>query len=63
MAIAICGLLLLSRIVCRGQEGPTRKGSKGTLKHDFQANIWTRLFYASVTTRNRKTVVRKSRYS
>ncbi len=40
-AITICRELShptrsLSRIVCRGQEGP--KGSKGTLRPDFQAN-------------------------
>ncbi len=47
----------LSRIVCRGQEGT--KGSKGTLRPDFQANIKSRIFFkANVTTRNRKTVAR-----
>ena len=32
----------LSRIVCRGLQGP--KGSKGTLRPDFQANIRPRIF-------------------
>jgi hypothetical protein len=41
------------------------KGSKGeTLRPDFQANTRSRLFFkADVTTRYRKEVVRKSRYS
>ncbi len=52
----------LSRIVCRGQEGP--KGSKGTLRLDLQANTRPRIFEkANFTTRYRKEVVRKSRYS
>jgi hypothetical protein len=33
----------LSRIVCRGREGP--KGSKGTLRPDFQANTRPRMFF------------------
>jgi hypothetical protein len=48
----------LSRIVCRGQDCP--ECSKGTLRPDFQANTIPRIFYkANVTTRYRKTVVRK----
>ncbi len=35
----------LSRIVCRGQEGP--KGSKVTLRPNFQANTWPRIFFKS----------------
>ncbi len=35
----------LSRIVCRGQEHP--KGSKGTLRPDFQARTRTRIFLKS----------------
>jgi hypothetical protein len=50
----------LSRIVCRGQEGP--KGSKGTLISRPIVDIY---FFkqANVTARNRKEVVRKSKYS
>jgi hypothetical protein len=65
-AITICSGLShptrsLSRIVCRGQEGP--KGSKGEyLRPDFQANTRSRLFLkANVTTRYKKEVVRKFR--
>ncbi len=50
----------LSRIVCIGQEGP--KGSKGTLRPDFQANTRPRIKKANITARYRKEVVRKSRY-
>ncbi len=40
------------------------KGSKGTLRPDFQASTRPRLFFkANVTTRYRKTVVRNSRYN
>ncbi len=47
MAITICRGLShphrsLSRIVCRGQEGP--KSSKGTLRPDFQANTRIKIF-------------------
>ena len=36
------------KVVSRGQEGP--KGSKGTLRPDFQAYTWPMLFYnANVT--------------
>jgi hypothetical protein len=35
----------LSRIACRGQEGP--KGSKDTLRPDFQANTILRIFIKS----------------
>jgi hypothetical protein len=46
-AITICSgqahpTRLLSRIVCRGQEAP--KGSKNTLRPDFQANTRPMLF-------------------
>ncbi len=51
----------VSRIVCGGQQRP--KGRKGTLRPDFQANTRPKVFLANVTTRYRKTVVRKSRYS
>jgi hypothetical protein len=62
-AITICSGLSrptrsLRRIVCRGQEGS--KGSKGTLRPDFQANTLDLGFV--VITRNRKVVVKKSRY-
>ncbi len=45
----------LIRIVCRWKADPN--GSKGTLRPDFQANTWPRLFKkSSVTTRYRKDV-------
>jgi hypothetical protein len=56
--ITICSWLShptrsLSRIVCRGQEGP--EGSNGTLRPNFQANTWLRFFKlkANVSTRRR----------
>jgi hypothetical protein len=48
----------LSRIVCRGQEEP--KGSKDTLRPILDLYI---VFKKPVTKRNRKKVVRKSRYN
>ncbi len=51
-----------SRTVCRGQKRP--KGRKGTLRPDFQASTRPIYFFkANVTTRGKKTVVRKSRYN
>jgi hypothetical protein len=57
-AITICRGLShptrsLSRIVCRGQEGP--KDSKDTLRPDFQVNTRPRIFFkANVTTKKTK---------
>ncbi len=52
----------LSRIVSREQEGA--KGSKGTLRPDFEANTRPRIFLkVIVTTIYRKTLGSKSRYS
>jgi hypothetical protein len=40
-----------------------RRGSNDILKPDFQANTGLCFFKSDVTTRNRKEVARKSRYS